>query len=118
MDRIKKITHKGKEIIHIDYSDCRGEDMIAVAAKVTELIIAENKEVLLFSIFNKKNYITPSVMKQLESGLKLIECLTKKNAVTGLSRPQLWILKGVNLWIKKKIYPFESTEQALDFLAE
>lgn len=116
MERIKKIRHKEKEAISVDYSDCKEDDMILLLTKARDLILTENKEVLVLSIFNSKNFVTPKFMRHLEKELSTVEKLIHKNAIIGLSKTQLWILKGVNLWYKKKIYHFDSEAQALDFL--
>lgn len=108
--------YKGKEIITVDYSDCKEDAMMVLLTKAKDLVLAENKNVLICSIFNNKNFVTPKFMRHVEQELKQTERFIQKNAIIGLSQTQLWILKGINLWYKKKIYHFESKEVALDFL--
>lgn len=117
MERIKKIVYKEKEIIAIDYSNCKEDVMMILVTNAKEIILAENKNVLIYSTFNSKNFVTPTFMRHIEKELKECERFIQKSAIIGLSQTQLWILKGINLWFRKKIYHFDSEEQALDFLA-
>ena len=115
MQRVTKIFHQTKEIILIDYSNCREEEMINIVTDAKDMILIGNKPCLLVSIFCN-NYVTRKFMMHLEAELKAAEHLIKKNTITGISETQKWILKGVNLWYKKKIYDFSTLTEALDFL--
>ncbi len=100
-ERLKKIVHKNKEILIIDYSNCKEQGMIELATAAKELILRENKNVLLLSIYNDKNYATPKFVRHIEKELRAAEPLIVKNAVTGISAVQQWIVKGINLWYKR-----------------
>lgn len=116
MERIKKIVHKNKEILIIDYSNCKEPDMIELARAAKELILKENKKVLILNKLNDKTYATPKFIRFIEEGLREVEELVVKNAVTGISTVQQWIVKGINLWYKNKLHPFNTVDEALDFL--
>jgi len=90
--------------------------MIALATAARELILTENKNVLLLSILNDRTYATPKFVRHLEKELLVAEPLIVKNAVTGISAVQQWIVKGINLWHMCKLHPFNSAGDALDFL--
>jgi len=115
MEKIWKIVHKGKEISVLDYSGCKPDKMIKLFMERKRLVQAENKPVLVLSIF-KDNYVTPEFMRVVEKGVQEIESLIERNAIIGLSEIQKWILKGMNLWYKKQVHHFDSYDEALDFL--
>jgi len=115
-ERLKKIIHKNKEVLIIDYSNCKESGMIELATAARELVLKENKKVLLLSILNDKTYVSPKFIRIIEKELKEAEGLIVRNAVTGISQVQHWIVKGINLWYKNQIHPFNSKEEALDFL--
>jgi len=115
-DRIKKIIHKNKEVLVIDYSDCKADVMIELLLAAKELITREKKNVLVLSILNKKNYVSPKFMRTLEREVSEVEHVILKNAVTGISDVQGWIVKGMNLWYRRQLHVFDSVEKALDFL--
>ena len=116
MELVRKIHLNGKEILVLDYSNKKVEEMIKVVDTAKQLILAENKPVLVLGIFDK-NFITPLFMRHLEKEIKGIEHLIDKNGVVGLSDIQLWILKGMNLWYKRQIYHFKTVDEASAFLS-
>ena len=118
MERIRKIVHKNKEILIIDYSDCRGEAMIEVFKKAMEVLLTEKRRYPILSIFNSKTLVSPSFMRHIEKEVYNAEDFVVKQAIIGISQVQVWILKGVNLWYKRQIFYFKSMDQALEFLIE
>lgn len=115
-ERLKKIVHKNKEVLIIDYSNCKEQGMIELATAARELVLKEDKNVLLLSILNDKTYVTPKFVRHVEKELRAAESLIVRNAVAGISNVQLWIVKGINLWYKNKMHAFDSVDDALDFL--
>lgn len=57
-------------------------------------------------------------MRHIESEIPKVDNLIEKQAITGISKIQEWILKGLNMWYKRQIYNFATKEEALDFLAD
>ena len=115
-ERLKKVVYKQREVLIIDYSDLKEAGMIEIMQSAKELILDENKIVLILSIFNHNNYASPRFMRQVEKQVRDIEHLIGKNAITGISDVQQWIVKGINLWHKNQLHPFDSVDKALDFL--
>ena len=115
-ERLKKILHKNKEVLVLDYSDFNADGMIELLLAAKELIMREEKSVLVLSILNKKNYVSPKFMRTIEREVRQVEHLILKNAVTGISDMQGWIVKGMNLWYRRQLHVFDSADKALDFL--
>jgi len=116
VDRLKTIHYKQKEIMLIDYSDLKEPGMITLVSDAKHLILEHQKPVLLLSIFSAKNFASPKFVRHAETEIKEAEHLIRKNAIVGLSKIQLWIVKGVNRWHKPQLYPFNSIDEALEFL--
>lgn len=116
-DRLKVVLHKSKEIVILDYSDLKEEEMIQLISYARDRILEEGKLVLVGSIFNQKNFVTPKYMRFTENVLKETEQLIVKNSITGISQTQVWILKGINMWYHRKIQVFNTPEELLEFLA-
>ena len=115
-ERLKKIVHKNKEVLIIDYSNCKEHSMIELGTAAKDLILKENKNVLILNILNDKTYVTPRFVRHIEKELRVADPLIVKNAVTGISAVQQWIVKGINRWYKSKLHTFDSVDDALDFL--
>jgi hypothetical protein len=116
MEPVRKITFQDKEILLLDYSGHTGDGLIEIFDRAKKIALSDNKKVLLLNIFNPRHYITSKFIRHMEREMGEVEHLIAKNAVIGLSDMQQWILKGVNLWLKKKIHHFSSEEKALSFL--
>jgi len=115
-ERLKKVVYKNKEVLIIDYSNCKEHGMIELGTAAKDLILKENKNVLVLNILNDKTYVTPKFVRHIEKELRVADPLIAKNAVTGISAVQQWIVKGINLWYKNKLHPFNTVDEALDFL--
>jgi len=118
MDRVKIIRYKNNNILKIDYSNCNEKEMMDIVNHTRDIILVTNEKILALSIFNDKNYGTPNFIRHLERELPKYDHLIKKQAVTGLNNIQIWILKGINLWTKSKLYHFDSTNDAMGFLVK
>ena len=115
-ERLKTIIHKNTEILVLDYSDLKESEMIKLITAAKELIARENKKVVVLSILNRKNYISPKFMRTAERQIREVEHLIVKNSITGISEVQGWLVKGINLWHKSRLHVFDSVDNALDFL--
>lgn len=80
------------------------------------LILNENKQALVLSIFNSHTFVSVAFIRHAEKFLPEVEKLIGCQAIVGLSTVQEWILKGVNLWYHSRIYKFNTETEALDFL--
>ncbi len=118
MPGVSKITHKGKEILYIDYQGCKSEDeMIEILKKAQEIIIRENKPYLqLTNISNA--FATPQYMKKAKEVAKDTPKLATKRAIVGINSPSRKVLlQAYNLVLGKDgMKPFDDLEKAKDFL--
>lgn len=120
MKGVNKVEYSGKEILVIDYSDSKEAEMIQRLMYARNLVLSENKRVLILSVFNKKNYATSNFVKQVEQVNAEMSYLIVKQSIVGLTSVQKWILKGLNLFKleKNKILDFQTTEEAFMYLVE
>jgi len=113
------VRHKEKEILVIDYSDAKPAQMIELVERAMQLIADNGMEnVLLLTILNERNYVTPAFMRKMEGAIRQTDSAVIRIAVVGLSSVQKWILKGVNLWDAKGLKEYETIEEAKDYLVE
>jgi hypothetical protein len=116
VERLKTKQYKGKEILVIDYSDLKEPGMITLISDAKHLVLEQQKPILVLSIFTRKNYVSPKFLRHAEAEIKAVEHLIRKNSIVGLSQIQLWIVRGINRWHKSQLHPFNSEEEALEFL--
>ena len=113
LSNVRKIWHRQKKVLVLDYSDCSGDQMIERARSI---VLQGNQRVVGLSIFNEKTFISNAFMRHAEKYLPEVDPLIKRQAIVGLSVVQEWILRGLNLWYSKHIHQFNTEEEALQFL--
>ena len=116
MNRITKLIINEKEILCVDYSDLKEDQMIALGYTLLEIVLAENKPVLILNIFNERNFLSPNLMRHqrelLQKGIHLVE----KVALVGLNPMKRIILTGINLLLRRDFKAFDNRDQAIDYL--
>lgn len=118
MDRVQKVQHMGKEILHIDYSGIVGEDkMIDTLNAAERVILSDNKPHLqLVDISNA--FATPGFMAAAKKFGDRTQHLTTKSAIIGITGVKVLLLKSYNLVSGEKLMPFKTLEEAKDYLAK
>jgi hypothetical protein len=117
LDKIYTIQHNGKDVLVIDYSHLKEYVMISLLDSAIKLVMERNMPTLVLSIL-RENYLTPKFIRHLEKELPQVEHLIQRNAITGLTSTQQWILKAVNLWSRKQIWHFVTVDEALEYLVQ
>lgn len=113
MDGVSRLIVNSKEILVVDYSNCRETEMIKRLTYAKELALAENRPIRLLNVFNEKCFITPTFMRHAENIYTQARHLVERHAVIGLSTVQKMILKGFNLFADKKLHNFNTREESI-----
>jgi hypothetical protein len=117
MKEVRKTTYQGKEVLVIDFSGRKENEMIEIVNYAGLLIVSENKPVRLLAILNEKNRLTPLFLRHGEKYHAEMYKFIEKHSVVGLTKVQTWIIKGLNTFsFKKPLMPFDSIDKALDYL--
>lgn len=114
-NRIRKISVQGRVILCIDYTGLREAGMIALGTEATHAILAETEPQCILTCFSN-TYVTPAFVRHMERNAELVRHLILRNALVGLNRPKMMILKGFNLVARTDFKPFASEAEALAYL--
>lgn len=118
MDRIRFIQHKGAEILYIDASGCQVSEVFPLVAQA-KTIIASRPSHSLLTLTNVTNtQHNDTVNQQLKGFIAHNKPYVKTAAVVGVEGLQKIVLDTLVLISKRQIHPFETLEQAKDWLAE
>ncbi|MBS1489847.1 MAG: hypothetical protein JSS93_04930 [Bacteroidetes bacterium] len=114
--RVKTIRISDKEIICIDYTNCKPDELIAVFNLAKETVVNSGKKCLLLTNFYK-TFISPSFMRHVERETYPLKHLIKKNAFINTTLPQRMIIKGFSFFLRKKDFlSFASYDEAIRYL--
>lgn len=117
INRIQKIQINNQEILVIDYSGLRQDQMIELGDLALAQALADNARFRLLSIFNERNYLTPRVMNHQRKILKQAIHLADKVAIIGLNPIKKIILNGINSIMGSDFKSFATREEALAYLS-
>jgi hypothetical protein len=115
---ISYIFHKGKKIMFIDYTKCKtAQETIDLLEKVRQEYLKTNEKIIALNDF-RDAYGSNEYMKRANQLAKeLFDERTYKNAAIGVTGIKKILLNGYNVFVKHKIMPFNTKEEALDWLA-
>tara|TARA_Y100001949_G_C15783468_1_gene241691 strand:+ start:57 stop:416 length:360 start_codon:yes stop_codon:yes gene_type:complete len=114
---VSTINYKNKRIVFIDYTDCKTkEEMIATLREAAELFKASPEKVLSLSdftdAFGSKEFMDESKRLSVE----VLRAKTEKAALLGITGIKKVLLKGFNAFSTNKLVPFDTKEEALEYL--
>lgn len=115
MERLRRISFKGKEIIYADYSNCKEAEMISLTQEHRDLILREKKESLFIANY-VGTYGTPAYMKSAQDFTAQTKPYVKKGAFLGIHGPKVFLLKGIIFFLDVNFKAFDSEDEALEFL--
>lgn len=116
---ISYIQHKGKKIMFIDYSQCKTiEQTLDVLEQVRKEYEKTDGQLLTLNNFEGAFGSSEYMKKASQYGKEIFNKKTAKNAALGVTGIKKILLQGYNTIVKDKIKPFDSKEEALDYLAE
>lgn len=118
MSRVSYIQVSGKEVLVVDYSGCKTEQMLQLFNQAKLEVIKKGEPCRILTDFSN-TYITPEFLRHAEKEMVGIKHLIIKNAFIGMSRPKRMILKGFALLMRKPDFvAFDTEKEALDYLVE
>jgi hypothetical protein len=117
MDRLSNLYVQGREIIVIDYSHLKEAAMIDLAVLAKALIMKTPTPKLIISSF-KNTFATPAFLRHMERESVEIKPFIARNALVGLNKPKMMILKGFNLLLDTDFRAFSTECEAIEYLIE
>jgi hypothetical protein len=116
MERVKKIYHKGKEIVFVDYSNVKNEDeMIAIHHAHLDFVYRDNKRYVYCADYTGA-FTPPKYMKEVNNSLKNNKNLIIKGAFLGVTGAKGIILATVIRLFNLNFRTFNDRNSALDYL--
>ncbi|HCX20423.1 MAG: hypothetical protein CMB80_13675 [Flammeovirgaceae bacterium] len=116
---ISWIEHNGKKVLLIDYSHCKDKwQMIEVVKATASFYQSAPGKIFTLSDFNNVTGSQEYMAEVKRLGKELFDAKTERGAVVGITGLKKVFLSGYNLIAKQKIMPFNTKEQALDYLTK
>ena len=118
MERIRFIQHKGAEILYIDFSGCQAAEIFPLVSQAKAIIALRPPQSLLTLTNVTNTQQNEAANQQMKSYTAHNKPYVKAAAVVGVEGLKKIVLDTIVLMSKRQIHPFETIEQAKDWLAE
>ena len=119
-ERFQRISHKGKMVSYFDYrglgSINEAEFIQTIEAATEHFLKWGNNQVTLVDV--RQAYTNSNIMSVWREAAKKSAPMISKSAILGITGAKAVLLKGINLFTKLDVRPFETKEAALDWLVE
>jgi hypothetical protein len=114
---INYLVHNQKEVLYIDFSSCETKDETIKLLKTSAEYYQKSPHALL-TLTNADKAKGSKEFMDLAKVLnkEVFDEKTEKGAIIGVHGLKRVLLQGYNLIAKQKLIPFESKEEALDYL--
>jgi len=118
MERIKFIRHKGAEILYLDFSGCQAAELFPLIAHAKAVIASQPRHSLLTLTNVTDTQQNDAVNQQFKIFTAHNKAYVKAAAALGVDGLKKIVLDTIERIAKRQIHPFETVEQAMDWLAE
>ena len=116
-DRVKFITHRGKEILFLDFSNCKADEALKVIEDAKKAVITKPKNSLLTLTDVTDARFNDAVTNGLKELTAHNKPYVKAAAVVGITGLKKILFSAVMAFSKRNIESFSDVEQAKSWLA-
>lgn len=117
-ERINMIDHNGKEILHLDFSNCTVSEVLAIVEDAKRLIskLPAGSVLTLTDVTN--THFDENVSRAMKDFVAHNKPFVKASAVVGITGLKKIIFEAVMAFSKRKLSPFQNIEDAKDWLSK
>lgn len=118
MERVQFIQHKGKKILHINFADCKAEEVLTVIDQAKAVIRTQAQQ----SVFTLTDVTNTAFNSTVSDAMKEFVVHNKPyvvaSAVVGVTGLKQIIYNAVMKFSGRTLTAFDSLAEAKDWLAE
>lgn len=114
--RYEWIEYKGKKILYVDYTKCKTkEEMLELLEEMAVVFDQSGGNVLSLTNF-EGNYASKEFMERAKELSEVFRRNRKKSAVLGIHGAKKVLLQAYTLMTRDNMVPFDSREEAFEYL--
>jgi hypothetical protein len=117
-DRVKFITHEGREILYLNFADCRTDEALAVI-EVSKKVIRTKPEQSVLTLTDVTNArFDDRVTEEMKNFTAHNKPFVKAAAVVGIAGLKKILFEAVMMFSKRKLHTFDTLDLAKDWLVK
>ena len=113
---VKYIQYKGKRILFVDFSNQLGDQAIATLDEEAKAMETWTEKGLILNDFHNSKASSAFMAHAKKLGKEVFVRTVYKSAAIGLTGIQMILLQAYNNFTKDKIVPFNTEEEAKEWL--
>ncbi len=117
-DRIRFVTHRGKQILLIDFSGCTPAQILAVVAEVQEQIAEQPRDSVLTLADFTGAQVDKAVAIRIKEALVFDRPYVKRSAWVGTEQLPKVLYENFKSFSQREFPAFKTREEAMDWLVE
>ena len=115
-DRVRFITHEGKNILHLDFSRCTAAEALNIIAKAKKVIATQPEQSLLTLTDVTDTRFSDEVTQELKLFTAHNRPYVRAAAVVGVTGLKRIIFEAVIVFSGRKLSTFDTIEKAKQWL--
>ena len=117
MERVRFITHLGKKILLIDYSNLTDESEIMQMIEQREFVVDSQPRNSVLTVINVAGAkFTKEVLTRVKEANVYDRPVVRRAALVGVGESQKAAVDAVSMFAKREWGMFETVDQALDWI--
>ena len=113
------INYKGKKILFVDYTKCKTiHDTIQVLESVRNEYLKSSENILAINDFADVAVNNEYMELAKKYAKEIFDAKTIRNSCIGIVGIKKILLSAYNLTVKNKLMPFDTKEEALEYLVK
>ena len=116
MDRVRFVSHKGKQILLIDFTDCTPEQVTKIAGEVQRIVTRQSpKSVLILSDFTGTRF-SRAAFTRIKEVAVFDRPFVKRAAFVGAESLPIAFYEGLKVFSRREFPRFKTREEAMGWL--
>jgi hypothetical protein len=116
MDRVRFITHQGKQILFIDVTNCAAEEVIELLTEVQRIVTAQPRDsVLTLADLTSAQFCRATVTRMKEVAV-FDKPYVKRAALLGAESLPKVFYEALKTFSQREFRRFKTREEAMDWL--
>ena len=117
-EKIRFIQYEGKNILHLDFSHCKAEEILNTISKAKKVIAAQPEQSLLTLTDVTDARFNDAVTQEMKAFTTHNRPYVRAGAVVGVTGLKRIIFQAVVAFSGRKLSAFDNVEQAKKWLVE
>jgi len=118
MEKVKFITHQGKKILHIDFTNSRPDEVLQIIERAKEVIKTQPLGSLLTLTDSSGTQFDETVTAKMKEYAAHNKPYVRAGAAVGITGLRKIIFGAILLFSKRNLATFDTVEAAKDWLVK